>query len=57
MWTDIFIKNKKYLLKTLELFLKDIEVIKGALKIKVEEIFNLLKEQKDKKNVLEKGIK
>ena len=58
MWTDIFIKNKKYLMKTLELFLKDIEVIKRGIKNnKVEEIFNLLKRTKKiRKSILEKGI-
>ena len=58
MWTDIFIKNKKYLMKTLELFLKDIEVIKRGIKNnEVEEIFNLLKRTKKiRKSILEKGI-
>ena len=45
-------------MKTLELFLKDIEVIKRGIKNnKVEGIFNLLKRTKKiRKSILEKGI-
>ena len=58
MWTDIFIKNKKFLLSTLKLFLKDIDLIKEKIeKSKVEEIFNLLKRTKEvRKSIVKKGI-
>ena len=58
MWTDIFIKNKKFLLSTLKLFLKDIDLIKDKIKkSKAEEIFNLLKRTKEvRKSIVKKGI-
>ena len=58
MWTDIFIKNKKFLLSTLKLFLKDIDLIKEKIeKNKAEEIFNLLKRTKEvRKSIVKKGI-
>ena len=47
MWTDIFIKNKKHLLKTLEDFLKDINKIKKLIiKDEVNKIFSSLKRNK-----------
>ena len=53
MWTDIFIKNKKHLLKTLEDFLKDINKIKKLIiKDEVNKIFSSLKEIKRLEKVL-----
>ena len=47
MWTDIFIKNKKHLLKTLENFLKDINKIKKLIvDDEVDKIFSYLKRNK-----------
>lgn len=47
MWTDIFIKNKKHLLKTLENFLKDIDKIKKLIvDDEVGKIFSYLKRNK-----------
>ena len=58
MWTDIFIKNKKFLMETLELFLKDIDIVKNKIQNnKVEEIFKLLKRTKKiRKSIIKKGI-
>ncbi len=59
MWTDIFVKNKKFLMKTLELFLKDIKVIKENIERNNEEkIFDLLKRTKEiRKSILKKESK
>ena len=47
MWTDIFIKNKKHLLKTLENFLKDINKNKKLIvDDEVDKIFSYLKRNK-----------
>ena len=53
MWTDIFIKNKKFLNDTLSLFLKDIDKIKKLLEDeKYAEIFKLLKRTKEIRNII-----
>ena len=55
MWTDIFIKNKKFLNDTLSLFLKDIDKIKKLLEDeKYAEIFKLLKRTKEIRNIIVK---
>ena len=47
MWTDIFILNKKHLLKTLDNFLKDIRNIRGLIeKDNIDKIFSSLKRNK-----------
>ena len=53
MWTDIFIKNKKFLNDTLSLFLRDIDKIKKLLEDeKYPEIFKLLKRTKEIRNII-----
>ncbi len=56
MWTDIFLKNDKYLIETLNLFIKDINEIKKLIhESKYEKIFDLLKRTKDiRKSILKK---
>ncbi len=47
MWVDIFIHNRKYLLKTLENFSSDIKILKNSIKnCNEKEIFNILKKNK-----------
>ena len=47
MWVDIFIHNRKYLLKTLKNFSSDIKILENSIKnCKEKEIFNLLKKNK-----------
>ena len=47
MWVDIFIHNRKYLLKTLKNFSSDIKILENSIKnCKEKEIFNLLKRNK-----------
>ena len=55
MWTDIFIKNKKHLLKTLENFLKDIDKIKKLIvDDEVGKIFsNLKRNKKIRKSIMQ----
>jgi len=61
MWTDIFLKNKKHIIKTLNNFSYDLEKIKShIIKNEYEKIFNLLKRTKEiRKGILnvEKKIK
>ena len=47
MWTDIFIQNKKHLLKTLDNFLKDINDIRKLIENEnIRSIFSSLKRNK-----------
>ena len=47
MWSDIFIYNKKHMLKTLDNFLKDLKTIQILIKNdEQEKIFDLLKKNK-----------
>ena len=47
MWVDIFIHNRKYLLKTLKNFSSDIKTLENSIKnCKEKEIFNILKKNK-----------
>ena len=47
MWTDIFLTNKKFILKTLDNFLSDIKNLQKLIKKdESEKIFNLLKKTK-----------
>ncbi len=60
MWTDIFIKNKKFILKTLDSFFDDINALKKyIIKNDYEKIFNLLKRTKEirKKILIQEKIK
>ena len=54
MWVDIFIHNRKYLLKTLENFSSDIKILKNSIKnCNEKEIFNILKKNKEiRKSIL-----
>ena len=54
MWVDIFLHNKKYLLKTLDNFNKDINKLKRFIKNSDEEkIFETLKRNKEiRKSIL-----
>ena len=58
MWTDIFIKNKTYITKTLDLFLKDISKLNNLIKkSKRNDIFSLLERTKlIRKSILKKEI-
>ncbi len=58
MWTDIFVKNKNFLLDTLDLFLKDISSLKEFIKKNDQDnIFNLLKRTKKiRRSILKKEI-
>ena len=48
MWADIFIHNRKYLLKTLKNFSSDIKTLENSIKnCKEKEIFNILKKNKE----------
>ena len=47
MWTDIFIQNKKHLLKTLDNFLKDIDDFKKLIENEnVNKIYSSLERNK-----------
>ena len=47
MWTDIFLANKKHLIKTLDNFINDIDYLKKLIKTqKVDKIFDLLRRNK-----------
>ena len=54
MWVDIFLHNKKYLLKTLDNFNKDINKLKKLIKSSNENrIFETLKKNKEiRKSIL-----
>ena len=54
MWVDIFIHNKKYLLKTLKNFSSDIKILESSIKnCNEKEIFNILKKNKEiRKSIL-----
>ena len=54
MWVDIFIHNRKYLLKTLKNFSSDIKILENLVKdCKEKEIFNILKKNKEiRKSIL-----
>ena len=54
MWVDIFIHNRKYLLKTLKNFSSDIKILENAIKnCNEKEIFNILKKNKEiRKSIL-----
>ncbi|MAI29402.1 MAG: cyclohexadienyl dehydrogenase [Rickettsiales bacterium] len=54
MWVDIFIHNRKYLLKTLKNFSSDIKTLENSIKnCKEKEIFNILKKNKEiRKSIL-----
>ena len=54
MWSDIFIYNKKHMLKTLDNFLKDLKTIQILIKNdEQEKIFDLLKKNKlIRKNII-----
>ena len=54
MWVDIFIHNRKYLLKTLKNFSSDIKILENSIKnCKEKEIFNILKKNKEiRKSIL-----
>ena len=48
MWTDIFIKNKKFILKTLDSFFDDIDILrKCIISNDYQKIYNLLKRTKE----------
>ena len=55
MWVDIFNYNKKYILRTLDNFLKDIKILKHFInKSEEKKIFNILKKNKKiRKSILE----
>ena len=47
MWTDIFLANKKHIIKTLNSFLNDIDYLKELIKNqKIDKIFDLLRRNK-----------
>ena len=47
MWSDIFLKNKRYLLKTLECFNDDLNKLRNLIvKADEQEIIKLLKKTK-----------
>ena len=47
MWTDIFLKNKKHVIKTLDDFIRDLEKFRTHIKKgNINEIFQLLKRTK-----------
>ena len=54
MWVDIFIHNKKYLLKTLKNFSSDIKILESSIKnCDEKKIFNILKKNKEiRKSIL-----
>ena len=54
MWVDIFIHNRKYLLKTLKNFSSDIKILENFIKnCEEKEIFNILKKNKEiRKSIL-----
>ena len=54
MWVDIFIHNRKYLLKTLKNFSNDIKILENSIKnCKENEILNILKKNKEiRKSIL-----
>ena len=54
MWVDIFIHNRKYLLKTLKNFSSDIKILENLVKdCKEKEIFKILKKNKEiRKSIL-----
>ena len=54
MWVDIFIHNKKYLLKTLKNFSTDIKILESSIKnCNEKKIFNILKKNKEiRKSIL-----
>ena len=54
MWVDIFIHNRKYLLKTLKNFSSDIKILESFIKnCEEKEIFNILKKNKEiRKSIL-----
>ena len=54
MWVDIFIHNKKYLLKTLKNFSSDIKILESSIKnCNEKKIFNILKKNKEiRKSIL-----
>ncbi len=54
MWVDIFIHNRKYLLKTLKNFSTDIKILENSIKnCKEKKIFNILKKNKEiRKSIL-----
>ena len=53
MWTDIFIQNKRHLLKTLNNFLKDIDDFKILIESNnIRKIFSSLKRNKKIRKVL-----
>ena len=58
MWTDIFLKNKEFLNKTLELFLKDINKLRQFIESdQYNEIFKLLKRTKEiRRSIVRKKI-
>ncbi|MFL2660982.1 MAG: prephenate dehydrogenase [Alphaproteobacteria bacterium] len=58
MWTDIFIKNKKHITDTLDLFLNDISKLNILIKKnKTDDLFTLLKRTKlIRKSILKKEI-
>ncbi len=58
MWTDIFIKNKDFLIDTLDLFLKDIKSLREFIRENDQNnIFNLLKRTKKiRRSILKKEI-
>ncbi len=57
MWLDIFIYNKKYLLKTLDDFSKDINILKNFIKNSDKnKIYNILKKNKEiRKSIIKAG--
>ncbi len=59
MWTDIFIQNKKHLLKTLDNFLKDIDDFKNLIKNdNINKIYSSLKRNKKiRKSVVQLSAK
>ncbi len=58
MWTDIFLKNKRFLKDTLDLFLKDIKELQKLIDTNQhDKIFNLLKRTKEiRKSIIKKKI-
>ncbi len=58
MWTDIFLKNKEFLKKTLELFLKDINKLRQFIESdQYNKIFELLKRTKEiRRSIVRKKI-
>mgnify|MGYP001252017852 FL=1 len=60
MWTDIFIKNKKFILKTLDNFFDDINVLRNSIIADdYKKIYNLLKRTKEirKKILIQDKVK